>query len=113
MARLKWNGDKIAAEVEAEANRALYKAGEYLLDEANKIAPKDEGTLIQTSGVSVGNAIVSIYYTQKYAPRLHEHPEYDFQNGRQGKWLEKTVLGNHEKVNRFLKKEMEKAFGGG
>lgn len=113
MAKFKWQGDKIKGQVEKQAEQTMYKTGQYTLDEANKIAPKDEGTLIQTSGVASDAESANVYYTQKYAPRLHEHPEYNFQNGRQGKWLEQTVLSNHDKLLQYMKNEMQKAFGGG
>ena len=56
--------------------------------------PHDVGTL-QNSGVveTVGEDVV-VGYHEPYAARLHEHPEYDFQKGRKGKYLEDPILRN-------------------
>lgn len=111
----KWKGVHIAEAVEKEIGRALYKGASHILNEANKIAPKDEGTLIQTSNVDVDveAGTASAYYVQKYAPRLHEHPEYNFQGGRQGKFLETPMLAEGGRVKKMMADEIKKAFGGG
>lgn len=57
--------------------------------------PHDEGTL-QNSGTvepMPNNEIVIGYHTP-YAARLHEHPEYRFQKGRKGKYLEDPIETN-------------------
>lgn len=115
MAQFKWRGDKVKANVAEQTKRALFQGCSHILNEANQIAPHDEGILTQTAGVDVDeqNMTGSVYYVQKYAPRLHEHPEYNFQKGRQGKWLEQTVLSEGDKVRDYMANEIKKAFGGG
>lgn len=58
--------------------------------------PHDEGTL-QNSGTAeeVAGSVVVGYHT-KYAARLHEHPEYRFQKGRKGKYLEDPIRRNED-----------------
>lgn len=72
------------------------------MDAANEVmrlsqfeVPHDEGTL-QNSGTveSLSNGDVVVGYHTKYAARLHEHPEYRFQRGRKGKYLEDPILHN-------------------
>lgn len=94
--------------------RALFKGASHILNQANNIAPKDEGPLIQTSGVSVDENAgkATVYYVQKYAPRLHENPQFKFQGGRQGKWLEKTVLNEGQEVGEMMAAEVRAEFGG-
>ena len=53
--------------------------------------PHDEGTL-QNSGT----VEVVVGYHTKYAARLHEHPEYRFQKGRKGKFLEDPIIRNEQ-----------------
>ncbi len=110
MARLVWKGDKVLANVQAHKERALYLGASHILTEANKIAPIDAGILIKTSGVDVGEDEATVYYTQKYAVRLHENPHFNFQRGRQGKWLEDTIYYEDEVVVDFLQKQLKKAF---
>lgn len=80
-----------------------YKAGvpKALMDVAMEVlrlsqfeVPHDVGTL-QNSGVveTVGEDVVLGYHTP-YAARLHEHPEYRFQKGRKGKYLEDPINEN-------------------
>jgi hypothetical protein len=108
-----WRGPQLIEEKKMAVEQALYKGISHILNEANNIAPKDEGTLIQTSDVDVdpeaGKA--NAFYTQKYARRLHEHPEYNFQGGRQGKWLEKTLLAEGDRVRDIMANEIRERLG--
>lgn len=71
--------------------RGLEVAGAHILKKANEKVPLDKGDL-QTSGKSNANDdIVVIHYNEPYAVRLHENPQYNFQGGREGKWLENTI----------------------
>jgi len=40
-----------------------------------------------------------VSYDTPYAARLHEHPEYNFQNGRQGKYLEEPAMQNRAELD--------------
>lgn len=73
-----------------------------VFDAANEImrlsqleVPHDEGTL-QNSGTveDLPNGDIVVGYHTSYAARLHEHPEYHFQKGRKGKYLEDPILKN-------------------
>lgn len=57
--------------------------------------PHDEGTL-QNSGTvePLANGDIVLGYHEPYAARLHEHPEYHFQKGRKGKYLEDPINHN-------------------
>ncbi len=50
-----------------------------------------------------------VSYNTPYAARLHEHPEYQFQDGRQGKWLETALDSFRDRFNQFVVKEIRKA----
>jgi hypothetical protein len=109
-----YRGGQIIDEKNKAVGRGLFKGISHILNTANNIAPKDEGTLIQTSGVDVDEeaGAASAYYTQKYAARLHENPQYDFQGGREGKWLEKTLLQEGEAAKKIIADEIKDTFGG-
>lgn len=74
--------------------------------------PHDEGTL-QNSGVveKVDGDWVVGYHTA-YAARLHEHPQYRFQKGRKGKYLEDPVLKNAQVLGLRFAKSVEKGLFG-
>lgn len=58
--------------------------------------PHDEGTLQNSGTVEEVNGEVVLGYHMKYAARLHEHPEYRFQKGRKGKYLEDPLQRNED-----------------
>lgn len=89
---------------------ALGKIGDELLRLSQKEVPHDKGTL-QNSGVSEpdGDDQIVGYHTP-YAARLHEHPEYRFQKGRKGKYLEGPLKQNLSIFERFCSDEMRRAF---
>lgn len=95
-------------------DKGLWDAGEYILQEANKTVPHDEGTLERSGSMDSESTkektTVSVFYDTPYAPRLHEHPEYNFQNGRRGKWLELALKENLKKVQDFLVMNIKLAY---
>ena len=92
-------GVKIALEnLNLSAQRGMPKA---LFDTALEVlrlsqfeVPHDEGTLQNSGTVEyIGTGVVLGYHTP-YAARLHEHPEYHFQRGRKGKYIEDPINHN-------------------
>lgn len=110
----KWQGPQIIAMKDQAVGQALYKGASHVLNEANNIAPKDEGALTQTSDVAVDEKAgkANIFYVQKYAAKLHENPQYNFQGGREGKWLEKAILSEGDRVAEIMANEIRERFGG-
>ena len=101
---IEWEHDipKRAKELVKKAVTGLWEASEEAVivigNESERQVPLDVGTLRdswrtkpiadkQSIGFEMG------YYT-KYAARLHEHPEYHFQNGRKAKYLEQPIEQN-------------------
>lgn len=69
--------------------------------------PHDEGTL-QNSGTveRLKDGVVLGYHTP-YAARLHEHPEYRFQKGRKGKYIEDPIRRNERALGLTFGKEFQ------
>lgn len=86
-----WKGNEIKKLIAKAKDSAMQDAAEEVLNRANKIVPHDEGTLERSGDAQVDKGIGYVSYDTPYAIRLHEHPEYNFQEGREGKWLEKTI----------------------
>lgn len=109
-----WRGDAVIEAKNMAVARGLYKGASHILNTANIIAPEDEGILKQTADVDVdpGAGKASVFYVQKYAPRLHENPQYNFQGKGQGKWLETTVLTEGKMVEAILADEVRNGLGG-
>lgn len=97
---------EISDEVTANLSRLIAKSGVAaytalgaVADEILRLSsfevPHDIGTL-QGSGAVEPRADggVDVGYNTPYAARLHEHPEYRFQKGRKGKYLEDPIKRN-------------------
>jgi len=97
---------------------ALEECGGDLLKEATKIVPLDKGTLQDSGKVSAVKKVssnemeISVGYNTPYAARLHEHPEYKFQQGRQGKYLETPLKQNVSKYKNGIVNEVKSALTG-
>ncbi len=71
--------------------QAVHDIATEILRKSTEVVPHDTG-MLQNSGNVIDEDEQSIVgYNKVYAARLHEHPEYRFQKGRQGKWLENTI----------------------
>lgn len=72
--------------------------------------PHDTG-MLQTSGhVEPGNGDTEkiVGYNKVYAARLHEHPEYRFQKGRKGKYLEDPIKNNLKTFITWIQESISK-----
>ena len=135
--RMTWNGDKIIADIEAAASEGAWKGAQFLLQESNKGVPHDEGALQRSgtvspdappeatsvfakakAGLDMSKAFAKgiikslhwfVSYNAPYSRRLHEHPEYNFQNGRHGKWLEIAFYHSIATIKKIVAEEVNKA----
>lgn len=74
-------------------------AGEILRLSSFEV-PHDTGLLQSSGGFEPQGEEVVVGYNKTYAARLHEHPEYHFQKGRKGKYLEDPIKKN---IKAFIK----------
>lgn len=96
------------AELASKSVQAAMKAASDVCEEILRIAenevPFDKG-LLKGSGhkePETGGYIVG--YNKVYAARLHEHPEYNFRNGRKGKYLEDPIKQNLDTFTEVISK---------
>lgn len=73
--------------------------------------PHDEGTLQNSGAVEQVDDGWIVGYHTPYAARLHEHPEYRFQAGRKGKYLEDPVKNNAHALGVVFKQTLEDGIG--
>lgn len=109
-ARIKWYGNKAKAIVESACVSGVSEAAEYVLSKSNEVVPHDEGTLQGSGDIDIQKKpkpMASIYYDTPYARRHHEHPEYNFQKGRKGKYLEDTLNENTDILIEYLKSRLK------
>lgn len=87
-------------------------AAERLLALSTERAPLDIGTLIGSGTVEPATTPeegAAVIFDTPYAARLHEHPEYNFQNGRQGKYVEEPALQNRKELGDIIRKQVTDA----
>ena len=98
---IKWDTssfDRGVADLNVKIVSQTQKAVNRVADEVLRLSsfevPHDTG-LLQNSGhvEDMGDHAI-VGYNKVYAARLHEHPEYRFQKGRKGKYLESPIKNN-------------------
>ena len=70
--------------------------------------PHDTGLLQNSGHVEIDGEGYIVGYNKVYAARMHEHPEYRFQKGRKGKYLEDPIKNNLSIFLRFAKDEVDR-----
>lgn len=96
--------EKRLPDFEAAALAAVADAGEFLLEQANRTAPIEEGTLIGSGTVTLDRARTKaiVSYDTPYAVRQHEDTRLRHTNGRRAKWLEHTAREQGHQIGRII-----------
>jgi len=104
--------DKMLKELEGEVpkvqKKALMEMGDELLRLSSFEVPHDTGFLQSTGTSQSSGQDWEVGYHTKYAARLHEHPEYKFQKGRKGKYLEDPLKNNLKKWLAIYEEEIKR-----
>ena len=108
----RWHGEEAKRRAYAALRRALYAAGEYVLETANRTVPHQEGVLEGSGDVSPHptDLAVAISYDTPYARRQHEETTWRHDPPRRAKWLELTLEEEQAAVRAYLQRELKKAF---
>lgn len=107
--KLIWRGKDVQKLVDTSAIDGLENASEALLDESNKIAPIDEGTLIRSGNTAIDekNKTAAVFYDTQYAVRQHEDVTQKHSNGRQAKFLETAYKNNIDAIRNYIANAMK------
>lgn len=89
---------------EQASSRALAVAAEYVLEQANRSIPIEEGTLQRSGVASVDDngTRAAISYDTPYAVRVHEDLVARHDAGRRAKWLEATLAEQADAVRQII-----------
>lgn len=90
------------------AKKGQKKAGNALLLASQEEVPHDKGTLANTGVVEEDGDETIVGYHTPYAARLHENPQYNFQKGRKGKYLEDPIKNNLKELNQIYGEEVKR-----
>lgn len=108
--RVEWRGDAVKDALARVGSDTVADVGEFVLEEANRTVPIEEGTLERSGFVDVDGLEATVSYDTSYAARLHENPQYHFQHGRRGKWLQLTLGEQQQRAERFIADRLRGAF---
>lgn len=83
---------------------AVTDGAEFLLEEANRTAPLEEGTLVGSGTVTVDatRTRATVSYDTPYAIRQHEDTRLRHTNGRRAKWLEHTAREQRHTLTKLI-----------
>lgn len=104
--RIDWHGGEVTQKIRDAANRGLDKAANHLLAKANEKVPHDKGILENSGKTSAIDLHARVSYDTPYARYLHEHPEFNFQGGREGKWLQNAADREQDKIAQIIADEI-------
>ncbi len=92
--------------------QATMDVGEEILRLSSFEVPHDKGILQGSGKVERSGATGAIVgyggNAAPYAARLHEHPEYNFQKGRKGKYLEDPIKHNLSVFKKYMAETINK-----
>lgn len=101
MANIKWDTSSfmkgvttLIKRIEAGSKEAKSMVADEVLRLSQFEVPHDKGQLQNSGHVEPDGDDYLVGYNKVYAARLHEHPEYKFQKGRKGKYLEDPIKMN-------------------
>lgn len=83
-----WYGEVAEAAVDSAGHAGARRAGERVLAVAQQHVPLRLGGLRDTGTVDVDGSQAAVSYATRYAAILHAHPEWNYQRGRDARWLE-------------------------
>lgn len=93
---------------EKQSQRALRIVGDELLRLSEREVPHDTGQLQGSGKVQPEGDDIIVGYNKVYAAYLHENPQFRFQKGRKGKYLEDPLKRNMMIFIQYYKEEMSK-----
>jgi hypothetical protein len=113
MTLVKWYGAKASEGAKRGAARGLQLAAEHVLEEANRVVPIEEATLLRSGVVSVdeGSLRAAVSYDTPYAVRQHEELSYQHDAGRTAKYLETPLSSERGAAESIIAREIKRELG--
>lgn len=117
MANIKWDTskfnqgvDKLLPKMKLQGIKAVGVVADEILRLSQFEVPHGIGSLQNSGHTEPDGDDYLVGYNKVYAARLHEHPEYRFQKGRKGKYLEDPIKHNTKVFLDYFKRTMGELF---
>jgi hypothetical protein len=105
--RVSWHPEHAIAEVDHLSAEAALRAGELIRARADERVPFLTGDLESSAMVNLGHdGEVAVGYSTDYATILHAHPEWNYNGGRSGRWLDEAVDMSEGEVALLMEETM-------
>jgi hypothetical protein len=110
---VKWYGSKASAAEKRGAARGLQLWAEHVLEEANRVVPIEEATLLRSGVASVdeGALRAAVSYDTPYAVIQHEALDFRHDAGRQAKYLEEPANASTMVGGDLIAREIKSSLG--
>ena len=108
---------RLIEDISTGLSNGVALAGERLLALSAARVPLNDGILQGSGSVSTplssrgSDPVAEVVYDTPYAARLHEHPEYNFQGGREGKYVENPALEHRDELGEIVAKAVSQMGG--
>lgn len=90
--------------------KAIHDVASEVLRLSGFEVPHDKGMLQNSGSVEDREDESIVGYNKVYAARLHEHPEYRFNKGRKGKFLEDPIKNNMTVLIEYIQSALSGTF---
>lgn len=104
---------RLDALVDAAIPKVVKQIGDELMRLSSFEVPHKTGMLqssAEQENVGDKGEEIIVGYNKEYAARLHEHPEYNFRNGRKGKYLIDPLMKNLDIFGTFMQTKLQEVF---
>lgn len=108
---LNWVGEQALAKIEHGAEDGVRQAGEVILAESNRRAPREDGDLIASGSVAAEGTEAAVGYSAPHALIQHERLGYHHPHG-QAKYLETAVHVAKDEAMEAVANAIREALGG-
>lgn len=108
--RVVWHGREVKGRIADALAGTLADGAGFILEEANRTVPIEEGTLSRSGNTDTAGLEASVYYDTPYAARQHEEVTWNHAPGRRAKWLQLTFAEQARRLDRFIRDRVAKAF---
>lgn len=97
---------ELREKIKAAKVKSAHNVAEEVMRLSQMEVPHDTGMLQNSGAIQDKDDEVIVGYNKVYAARLHEHPEYHFQKGRKGKYLEDPIKRNLDVFRKYFGEQL-------
>lgn len=110
--RVEWRPERALLMVDRLTIEAEELAGRTLLEAADQRVPYRTGALSQSGTLKRGEGEIAVGYTVDYARFLHAHPEWNYEGGRSGTWLDDAIAQEGSALGEIMGETFRSGWGG-